>query len=86
MNEKLNKLKSKIKKHLPEIATVAALVAAASYAFYSKGSPQTEEEPEEHKTFRIALNDCCFEELKSGDSVFWKFDNATIDLAYDPDC
>ena len=84
MNEKIAKIKSKIEKRLPEIATVAAFIAAVTYAFCAKNSSNEEETDE--KTVYIALNDCCFQELKNGESVVWKIGNQMIDLAYDPYC
>ncbi|QAY17150.1 hypothetical protein SEA_MADAMATO_32 [Streptomyces phage Madamato] len=86
-NEKLSKIKSKIKKHAPEIALAAIAVATTAYSIILKQKLEEESKKlPEGGVARLALNDCCFEELKSGDNVIWKIDGYTIDLAYDPDC
>jgi hypothetical protein len=85
-NEKLSKIKAQIKKQAPLIITATIAIATTTYAILQKIALEEElEKSSEHKTLRMALGDCCIDEMKKGESTIWEYDGLTIDLAYDPE-
>jgi hypothetical protein len=83
--KKLSEIKTKIKKNAPVIALSAVTIAATVYSVALKKT-LNERTHDCSTTHRLALNDCCMEELKSGDDVIWTDNGHIINLAYDPDC
>jgi len=89
MNKKLSELKSKIKKHAPEVTLGAIAIISTTYAVILKLNQPEEGRAKREKcdVYRLAMNEEGKEELLSGDNMIWKFDNGTvIDLMYDPNC
>lgn len=87
MNEKMSKIKNKIRKHAPEIAFATLAIASATYAIIlnQKLAEERRRFPEGSST-RLGVNDCCFDVLKTGEPVIWDVNGHKIDIAYDPDC
>jgi hypothetical protein len=87
--KKLSEIKSKIKKHAPEVTLGALAIVSTAYAVFLKmNQPEQGRALSENcEVYRLAMNEEGKEELLSGDNMIWKFDNGTvIDLMYDPRC
>lgn len=84
---KLSQIKTQIKKNAPQIASATLVIASATCAIILKQklNEQSRRFPTDGST-RLAVNQCCFDELKSGKPVIWVVDGHKIDIAYDPDC
>jgi hypothetical protein len=87
VKEKLTKFKDQVKENAPQIVCVAITITSAAYAVILKQQLAEEKRrfPEGSAT-RLGVNDCCFEELKSGEAVIWNVNGHSIDIAYDPTC
>jgi hypothetical protein len=87
MKKKLAEIKTKIKKHAPELICASLTIAAVTYATILKNQLAEEKQrfPEGGRT-KLGVNKCCFSELTDGQPVIWDVNGHQIDIAYDPDC
>jgi hypothetical protein len=87
IKKKLSEAKDRIKKHAPEIVCATLAVTSTMYAIIMNHKLAEERRRfPEGGTTRLGVNQCCFDELKSGEPVIWEIKGHKIDIAYDPDC
>lgn len=86
-NERLSKIKPKIKENAPKIIGATLLIASTTCAIILKQKLDEERRrfPEGGST-KLAVNECCFEELKKGEPLIWIKKGHLIDVMYDPNC
>jgi hypothetical protein len=85
VNEKLTKIKNKIKQNAPTIAASAVAVVATAYAISLRKNLAEEQErfPEGKGTY-LAINEDAKKELDEGKPQIWKINGHIIDVQYDP--
>lgn len=85
--DRLTKIKSKLKKHAPEILFGAFAVSmTTAYAIFLKSILENEKRFPEGGTTALALNKEAYESLGEGGIPYWTIDGHEINIAYDPDC
>lgn len=86
-NERLNKIKTQVKKYAPKVLVGAIVIASTACAIVLKQKLDEERKrfPVGGSTKLAACGTCLGDDFKAGEPLLWEVKGHTIDLAYDLD-